>query len=187
MEHIANAPLTTAVRNKMAATYGVIMGIVYMVLTTVSYMSVANMMVMWMLSASSLVVSLVLIGIFGKMIRKANGGYLEFREAFGAAFVMVLVAMFFSSVYNIVYLQFIDPDMMVKMKESTLRMMENMKSSDEQLDATAINFDKRIEDAKKIEIGSALLQYFGGVLVTCLLGIIPCAIIKKPRPIFDNA
>jgi len=187
MDNAASAPLTTGARNKMAATYGAILGVVYVVFTTVAYMMIANMITFYIITALSFIVALVLIGFFLKSIRKANGGYLEFKEAFGAAFVMVLVSMFISHIYNLLYMHVIDPDVMVRMKESTLRMMENMKSPDEALDQTAERFDQQIEKAKKIEIGSGVLQYLGSVLVACLFAIIPCAIVKKARPIFDNA
>lgn len=187
MDNAASAPLATGARNKMAATYGAILGVVYVVFTTVAYMMVANMITFYVITALSFVVSLVLVGIFVKAIRKANGGYLEFREAFGSAFVMILVAMLISHIYNLLYMHVIDPDVVVKMKDSTLRMMENMKSPDEALDQTAAGFDKQIEKAKNIEFGSAVLQYLGSVLVSSLFAIIPCAIVKKPRPIFDNA
>lgn len=187
MDNAASAPLTTGARNKMAATYGAILGVVYVVFTTLAYMMIANMITFYVITALSFVVSIVLIGVFIKLIRKANGGYLEFREAFGSAFVMVLIALFISNVYNLLYMYAIDPDVVVKMKESTLRMMENMKTPDEALDQTAEQFDKQIEKAKKIEVGAAVLQYFGSVLVASLFAIIPCAIVKKARPIFDNA
>lgn len=187
MENTASASLTTAARNKMAATYGAILGVVFMVLSTVGFMGVSNIAMSWIVQGLSLVSMLVLIGIFLKIIRKANGGYLEFREAFGSAFVMLLVALLISQVYNVVYVRFIDPDVMMKMKDATLRWMEQMKSPDETIDATMERFDKQIADSKTFSVSGALFTYFGGLLFFSLLSLIPCAIVKKQRPIFDNA
>ena len=188
MENVANnEPLSVKARNKIAATYGLMLGIVFVILTTVSYMLMSNMMMFYVTSVFSLIIATVLIGIFVKMVRKANGGYLEFREAFGAAFVMLLVACLISYLYNILYIHVIDPDMMMKMKESSLRMMEGMNVPDEALDKAAADFDKRIEDSKNFNIGSALMGYFGPVLLYGIFALIPCAIVKKPRPVFDHA
>lgn len=187
MEQATSATLTTAARNKMAATYGAILGVVLMVLSTIGFMGVSNIAMSWIVQGTSLVGVLVLIGIFLKTIRKANGGYLEFREAFGSAFVMLLVALLMSQAYNVIYVRFIDPDVMMKMKDATLRWMEQMKSPDETIDATMERFDKQIADSKTFDVTGALFSYFGPLLFFSLLSLIPCAIVKKPRPIFDNA
>jgi hypothetical protein len=97
----------------------------------------------------------------------------------------VLVAGIMGFLYNYIYMYLIDPDFMNKMKDSTLHMMENMKSPDEALDKTASEFDKQIAESKNLNIGKSLLGFLGGIVVDCLFGLIPCAILKKPKPIFD--
>ncbi|MBX2904527.1 MAG: DUF4199 domain-containing protein [Taibaiella sp.] len=187
MEQATSAALTTAERNKMAATYGAILGVIYMVLSTVGFMGVSNIAMSWIVQGLWLVSMLILIGIFLKMIRKANGGYLEFREAFGSAFVMLLIAVLINQVYVVTYVRVIDPDVMTKMKDATMRWMEQMKTPDETIDATMERFDKQIADSKTFSVSSALFNYFGSLLFFSLLSLIPCSIVKKPRPIFDNA
>jgi hypothetical protein len=179
------ATLSTGARNKMAVTYGAILGLIYIVLTTVNYLTVANFILFYVMKLLSYVLFIVIVGIFARMIRNANGGFIEFKEVFGSIFLMVLVAGFMTYLYNYIYMYVIDPDLMVKMKDASLQFMEKSKATDEQLDKTASDFDKQIADAKKLNIGKSLLYFLGSVVLDCLFGLIPAAIVKKQRPMFE--
>ncbi len=178
------ATLTTAARNKMAMMNGLLLGVIYVVLTTGVNLAVNNMMMYYLLKTLGYVAYIVLAGIFAKNIRKANGGYIEFREVFGAIFIMLLVAGTITYLYNHLYMYVIDPEFMNKIKASSLRMMEKAPNvTDEMLDDAAAKFDKQIADAKNI--GKNFLYFLGGIMMDCLFGLIACAIVKKPRPIFE--
>jgi len=186
MENITTTEgLSTGARNKMALMYGAILGLIYVIMCTVSNMMINNMITFYVVKVVSYIIYMVLVGIFARMIRKANGGYIEFREVFGAAFIMLAVAGVMTFIYNYVYMYVIDPDFMNKMKDATLRMMENMKAPDESLDKTAQSFDKQIAEAKKFKPLQTILSLLGSIVLDCLFGLIPCAIVKKPRPIFE--
>ncbi len=89
-------------------------------------------------------------------------------------------------VYDFVYMFVIDPDFLNKMKAATIQFMEKSPNiSDDKLDETARNFDKQIVQSKAFSLGNNLKNFFGGLVLDCLFGLIVCAIIKKPRPIFE--
>jgi hypothetical protein len=178
--------MSTAARNKMAMTYGVILGLVYMVITTGVNMAVNGMIMYFGLKALGYVLYMVILGLFAGRIRKANGGYIELREVFGAAFIMLLVSGAIVFIYNYIYMYYIDADFLNKIKASTIAFYEKSNVPDDKLDETAAAFDKQIADAKTLNIGSMLLNFLGGLVLDCLFGLVVSLIVKKPRPMFDT-
>ena len=89
-------PLTLAARNQMAAKFGALVGALYLILFTVVNMLVGNYIVYMLMKLMVYIIYLVIIGVLLSQVKKANGGYLEFREAFGAAFMIILIT-------NIIY------------------------------------------------------------------------------------
>lgn len=177
--------ITTAERNKMAATYGLLLGLIYMVLTTLTYMSSGSLMGFYGFTALAFVLYFVTMGIFCGRIRKADGGYIEFKDVFAAIIIMVFISCLISFVYNVIYMKYIDPAFMDKMKNTTIQFMEKNKVPDDQIEEAVRKFDKQAAEAKSFSIGTMLLTYFEMVVFCCLFGLIVAAIVKKKRPIFE--
>lgn len=170
----------------MAAIYGILLGIIYMVLTTFTYMSAGSLMGFYGFTALAFILYFIGMGIFAGRIRKANGGYIEFKDVFAAIIIMVFISCLISYVYNLIYMKYVDPGFMDKMKNTTIQFMEKNKVPDEQIDEAMRKFDKQAADAKSFSIGSMLLSYFEMSVFCCLFGLIVAAIVKKKKPIFDN-
>ena len=73
---------------------------------------------------------------------------------------------------------------MDKMKGSVLTFMENMKTPDYKIEKAMKDFDKRIEESKKFNIGSSLQSFFGFLVMDSLFGMVVCLIVKKSKPVF---
>jgi hypothetical protein len=127
---------------------------------------------------------MVLVGVFAAQIKRANGGFIEFKEVFGAVFVMLLAAGFLYFIYSYLYMLYINPQFMDKMKGSVLTFMENMKTPDDKIEKAMQDFDKRIEESKKFNLGTALLSFFGFLVMDSLFGMVVCLIVKKSKPVF---
>ena len=178
--------LTSAERNKMAATYGLLLGIIYLILNTWTYMSTGSMMAFYGVTALAFVLYFVTMGILAGRIRKANGGYIEFKDVFGAIIIMIFISCLISYVYNLVYMKYIDPAFMDKIKNTTIQFMEKNKVPDDQIEDAVRKFDKQAAEAKGSGIGKMILSYFEMVVFCCLFGLIVAAIVKKKPPMFDN-
>jgi hypothetical protein len=169
----------------MSLKYGLIIGVIYMVLFSVSNLVMAQMMTYYAVKTVVYVLFFVMIGVFLTQIKKADGGYMEFKDAFGAAFVMILVAEVIYFVYSYFYFQFIDPHYLEKMKVSVLTYMENVKAPDKAIESTIQNFDTQIADSKHFNPGKTLMGFFGFLIMDSLFGMIVCLIVKKQRPMFE--
>ncbi|GAA4462828.1 hypothetical protein GCM10023093_10100 [Nemorincola caseinilytica] len=178
----SSEPLSTAARNKMAMMNGLVLGVIYIIIGTVLNMTANALFLYMLLKGIGYLVYLVILGFMLANVRKANGGYIELREVFGAAFVIVLVAGTLSFAYNYLYVYVIDPGFTDKVKNATLAAMEKAKLPDEQIDK-ALN---DIEKSRKFNLQNTIMSYMGGLLLDSFLGLIVSLIIKKPRPVFDN-
>ena len=176
--------LTIPTRNKMAMKFGLITGIIYIVLFSVTNLLMGNIMMYNVMRCIVYVIYMVLIGVFVSQIKKADGGYLEFKDAFGAAFVILLTAGILYFIYAYIYFQFIDPHYLEKMKTSVVTYMELHKVPDEAIDKTVKSFDEQIIDAKNFHIGKTLLGFFGFLVMDSLFAMIVCLIVKKQKPMF---
>ena len=170
----------------MAAMYGLLLGIITVVLSTCGNMMVNNFIGFYATQVLAFIISVVMLGVFAARIRKANGGYITFKEVFGVVIVMVFIACFISLVYNIIYLKYIDPGFMDKVKASTIHFMEGKNIPDEQIDEAVKKFDKQMAESKNFNIGKTILAYFESCIFYCLFGLIVCAIVKKNKPVFFN-
>ncbi len=176
--------ITLAERNKMALKYGLIVGVIYCVLFSVINLLVGNFIVYNITRVISYILYMVLMGVFASQIKRANGGFIEFKEVFGAVFVMLLSAGVLYFIYSYIYILYINPQFMDKMKGSVLTFMENMKTPDDKIEKAMQDFDKRIEESKKFNIGSSLQSFFGFLVMDSLFGMVVCLIVKKSKPVF---
>ena len=178
--------ITVAEKNKMALTNGFLLGIIYIVITTAVTIFLPKMMLFYCLKFLGYMVYFVIAGIFAGMIRKANGGFIEFRELFGAIFIMVLIAGLMSYVYNYIYMLYIDTHYMDKVRVSTINFMEKFNTPADKMDAALKKFDDQVAESKHFNLGKNLLAYCGGLVCDCLFALIVCAIVRKKKPEFGN-
>ena len=179
---LSGEPMSTAARNKMAMTYGLILGIIYIILVTLSNQFATQLVLYGMLKFAGYIVFLVILGFMLANIRKANGGYIQFREVLGAAFVIVLVSNVLSYTYTYLYIYVIDPGMTDRVKEASMLAMEKAKLPDDRIDE-AID---AIEKSKKFDLGKTVLGFFTVLLFDTFCSVILSLIIKKERPVFEH-
>ncbi len=176
--------ITVAERNKMSVKYGLITGVVYIILFSVTNLLMSNVIMYNVIRGLVYILYMGLIGVFVTQIKKADGGFIEFKDAFGAAFVMLLTAGILYYIYSYIYFQYLDPHYLEKMKTSVITYMETHKVPDESIDATAKKFDEQIIEAKTFHFGKTMLGFFGFLVMDSLFGMLVCLIVKKQRPMF---
>jgi len=174
--------------NKQALTYGVIIGIISIVLTTIENMFLIDQFIaFYAVKVIAFILVIILMGVFTGIIRKNMGGYMEFKDAFRAIFIMILISELLYFIYTIIYYKFIDPDMLSRVKEATLSFMERAKTPQDKLDETADKFDEQIAEANKgFQFGKLALNYFSFVVLDSVFGLIVAAIVKKNKPVLEG-
>ena len=178
--------ITSAERNKMAITYGLLLALIYLVITSAVNIVITNMMLFYTLKTAGYILYFIIIGIFAARIRKANGGFVEFKEVFGAVFIILVIAGLISFIFNYIYMLYIDPHYMDKIRQSTITFMEKLKTPADKMDEALKKFDEQVAESKTFHLGRNLMNYLQGLRFDCLFGLIVCAIVKKKRPMFTT-
>jgi Protein of unknown function (DUF4199) len=179
--------LTTAAQNKMAAINGIVLGVAYVVFTLLSYIMVSSFLTYMGVKVLGYALSFVVMGMLLSRIKKANGGYLEFKEAFGRIFIMVLVGELIYLLFNAIYVTMIDPHFAEKLRDSSLAFMEHMKLPDAELDKKTQQMNEMIEESKHFSFLKNLWAYLGSALTDCVFGLLVALAVRKERPAMMNA
>jgi len=178
MDSATNTPF-----NKLAIPLrmGLLIGIFKIILSTIQYeFFVSGFISMMAFLLLQLILTIVLLIVTGNMQRKAVGGFISFGDAFAAILIAVLISSVLSFTYDYIYIKFIDPEMMDKIRESSMAFAEKMGAPQESLDEMSRKFDQ--QQADSINFGKQLIQLLKGLIFNIIVGLICAAIVKKKRP-----
>ena len=164
----------------MAAIFGVLAGIFYIIVTAIVNSQVSKPGISITVKVCGYLLLFVILGLFATIIKKRNGGYLQFKHTFGAIFVMLFIANLFNYLFNYVYIEYIDPDYVYKLKAATIAVVQQNKPADAA--KAAADMDIQIAQSKTFSLGNNLMNFLMVVLYSCLPGLITAAIVKKNTP-----
>ncbi len=132
------------------------------------------------ISFVSFLTGVVLLCYIGIQQRKAMGGYITFKEAFSAMFIAILIVVCVTYFYDLIYMKWIDPSAVEKMKDASLSFAQRFGAPQETLDEMAEKFDA--EQSGKNSIGSQVLSFLTVIVWNSIIGFICAAIVKKKKP-----
>ena len=177
--------ITTSEKNKMAALYGLILGIIYLAIYTACNIFVGKFLVFYVAKFVGYVLFFIIMGVLATRIKKANGGFIEFREIFGAIFIMILISELIYMVYNFIYYKYIDPDFMIKVKNAYNTFMEGFKIPDDKLEDANKSMDKAMAEVKTFNLLNNIKSYLSIIIMDSLFGLLVCLAVRKSRPVFE--
>jgi len=135
----------------------------------------------------SFVIFIVLLVVVGKSIRKAVGGYWTFGEAFKSFLTMALILTITTTLYNVILMKVIDPELPAKaavaIEESQRQMMEKLGLSTEEID-TALEKAGGMEERLQITFKNVVTSFGVGLAIYGVISLILAAILKKNPPFF---
>src|SRR5688500_14804777 len=157
--------------------FGLIGALAYCILLFLRYNFFAESPVMFGLFAGvSYIIILVIYFLAGRARKKELGGYATFKEIFQTIFLTIVITELVYTIFNFVYLKYIDPDFFNNFKNATLQFLEKSGLNDTQIDQQMEQFDKMDEQFKPIK----LLQGLGiWIVVDSIIAMIFSAIMKK--------
>ena len=163
--------------------FGLVIGLVYCILLFLRWQSATNFIQFGLLAVVSY---LVIIGILiyeASYRRKLNGGYIETKELMQTLFISVLIFELFYSLFNFIYLKYIDPGVIDSMKQAMQKMLNQAgdQVTDEQRRKSMERFDQLGEAT---QLGQAIKGYFTSIAISGIIALIISAIMRKRKPIF---
>jgi hypothetical protein len=161
--------------------FGIATGLIMAVLSTIQYMffteSYGSMMIF---VALTFLAAMVMYYITGAQQRKAMGGFIDMRQAFSSIFIAIIISLAISYVYNLIYIKFIDPDVIDRISNVSITFAEKMGAPQEKLDEIAEQIEQ--QKAEGQGVGKQILSFLQQVVIYSIFGFICAAIVKKRRP-----
>ncbi len=171
----------------LSVKYGLIVGFIGIILTTMSYALGAGFMATWWVGILTLIALIVMYVILSLRIRKDEGGYISFKDAFVKIFLMCLLAGMLNSLFTMLLFNVIDPGFSQKMQdalvEKTEAMMERMGAPSEKTEEV---IEKMKESGNNYSVKSLAKAYLFASLFYAVFSLITAASIKKNKPLFEE-
>lgn len=166
-------------------TYGVISGILLILLAVMLYVAGVKWFV-HPVSFLAFLIPIVVAVLGGLAHKKANGGYLEFKDALKTVFTIFVIGSFMSMLFYYVLLNYIDvPFRQALAQESAAvaeKMMEKFNMPQDQIDKAVAE----TLNGNSFSFGKQFLNFALGTILWFLFSLIIAAIIKKKKPMFDE-
>lgn len=175
-----------APENKFAipVRYGLMVGFISMFLTTITFLYILKWN-FWAFSAFGFfmfVIPVLFYFITTRRQRLAYGGVILLKDAFQAAFIVIVISQLISTVYGLIYTRYIDPECFVRMKEQMLAAFEKMGSMPQQsIDEQMDRMDKTIEDSTKTSV--LLFSLAKSIVLHSIFGFIAALVSSRKKPI----
>lgn len=165
---------------KNAVTFGIISGIISILITTIIYViNVEYFVSIWaglIALAFSVTIACVLLSKTKKEIKKD----FTFKEAFTTYFIMAMIGILISTAFSILLFNFIDPTLKVTIKELTLKSVASMMQKFGGKTADVNKALKQIQETDQFSIISQLRGILTSIVVTSIFGLILAAFFKTP-------
>ncbi len=163
--------------------YGVLSGLLSIIITVVLYVISPSMLLSWTASILGILVPIVFMFIAATATKKRNAGYLTFGQGFFSAYSTYIIASIIGVLFTYVLYNYIDPGLNALLKEyavtSTIWMMELF-------GANADTIEQAIDQVQQEDVSFGLSQIIQGVLLTAIFiapffSVIIAAITYKKR------
>ncbi|MFM9987717.1 DUF4199 domain-containing protein [Flavobacterium sp.] len=163
---------------KNGITYGIITGILSILITTLIYIIDLKLFTSLWLGFSTIAMYIIIGVILLSKTRKELKGVLTFKEAFTTYFISAVIAILISVVFNIVLFNFIDPSAKATIKELTMKYTVEMLQKFN-TPASAINETiKSLEENDQFSISKLLQGSIFSIIVSAIFGLILAAFFK---------
>jgi hypothetical protein len=185
MEDATQSPSEPTPLYKHAARWGLIAGVINIVLFIVYYVVDLGLMVDWKVGIFTMVLYIGFAIYAGITYRGEIGGYMAYGKAFQHGFILFAVSALLSSVFNILLYNVIDPELPAKLTDVTIEKTEQMMRGFG-LDEAAL--EKAMEDTRgrmegQFTIVGTIKSYGIFMVVAAVLALITSLFVRKNEPL----
>lgn len=167
-----------------ALKWGVILGIIGIALTGISYAVDYTMLANWKFGIFVFLVSIGLTIYAGINYRGEIGGFLAYGKAFQHGFVLMAISGLLSTIFTLVLYTVIDTELPQKLTdvamENTQAMMESFGMPEDQMDQALEDARKRTEN--QFSASGLAMGYGIGLIIYAVLAAITSIFVRKNPP-----
>lgn len=169
---------THASPTSVALRYGLITGFLTIIYTLILYVTELNTNTG--LSWLGMLIPVIGIVLAYNAFKKENGGFMSYGQGLGIGTLLATISGLLGAIFNYVYTNFIDTNVMARMREAQVVEMEKKGLSDEQIEQALGMADNFTSPIMLLIIG-----VLGGAFIGFLISLIVSAIMKNNRPEFE--
>jgi hypothetical protein len=166
--------------NKNALNLGITMGVIGILIFLLMVVLEPGMILLSVLGFVGIIVAIVLPIIFIRKERETNGGVISFGEAFKLSFIGLLIGGAIGVIFQILYIQVIDPEFGERMTAKTLEMSNSFMEGnmDDEMREQILR-DAEADSLKRYTV-PGMLQTFGiAAIFYAVISLILAAVLKK--------
>ncbi len=171
---------------KNGITFGVISGIISILITTLIYIIDVNLFASWWLGLLSLAISITLASVLMSKTKKALNGIFTFKDAFTTYFIYAVIGIAFGVIFNIILFNYIDPSLKENLKEilikKTVSVMQKIGGENPEAVKEVI---KKMSENDPYSVLEQLKGYFFALLFSSIFGLILAAFFKS-KPAYNE-
>jgi F0F1-type ATP synthase assembly protein I len=157
-------------------------GIIFQLLFSMFGMS--NLLLMFLMLIIGLIIGIYILVLAVRADRDEQlGGYATFKRVFLVAFLVMLISIVITQVFNFLYMNYINPSAADATLEATRSMMEKMGANEDDLEKALEKAAAQIEESKKP--AAIFMSLIKSSIVGAIFAAIFGAIMKKEKPLFN--
>jgi hypothetical protein len=166
----------------IATNYGLYLGVLLSAVTVLAYAIKLELLTnMWL--GIVLLFVIIAFGIVAiAKVKKAQGGFASFKEAFTSYFITVLLGLLISTVVSFLIFNVVDTDAAETLKqktiEQTVQMMEGFNAPVEAIDQTV----EQMETQNQFGVAGIIKSLAFQLVLFSIIGLIVAAVMKKSNP-----
>ena len=164
----------------IAVNYGLYLGLGLTAITAICYAVDILLLNNTMVGVGLLLLVIILHIMSSIATKKAQGGYISFKDAFTSFFITLAIGLLISSLVYIVIFNFIDPEAAETLKnavmEKQIEMMKGFGADPKMMSGIAEEFEKQ---GNMYSIANVLKSFVFQLAGYSLIGLISSLIIKK--------
>lgn len=169
----------TASVKKIALPYGAVLGLITILLSVVVYVMDLTYEQPWWQGVLGFAAMIACIFIGIKTFKKDNSGFLSLGEAIKVGLAISLIASIFSVIFNLVFMNVIEPDFITNMLAATEDNLleQNPNMTQEQIDMT-MGITETMMSPAIMSAMAIIMTLFFGFIVSLITGLV----MKVNRP-----
>lgn len=167
---------------KNSINYGVILGIILALITTLMYVVNTELFTKWWIGIITILIVIVTGIVSTAKSKSLLGGFMSFKEAFSSYFITVAIGLLISTAVGILIFTVLDPELAEYLNERTLEItrefMEGFGAPEEEINKALAD----MEGKNNFSMMNQLKSYVFGLVFQAVLGLLVALIFKKKDP-----
>ncbi|WP_194767193.1 DUF4199 domain-containing protein [Tamlana sp. I1] len=167
----------------VAVNFGLYLGITLALITVLAYAINLDLYTQIWFGLTILGIIIVAGIVSAVKAKKANGGFLSFKNTFTAYFITVLIGIVISAIVSIIVFNFVDPEASNELQEKIVNtQIDRLKGFNVPAEAIEETVEKLEAQGNMYSISNVAQSIVWQLLGFSVIGLIVAAAIKKNKP-----